>query len=297
MESVISELVAGLTSRGVTPLLLKGAGTARWLYDSIPDRAYNDIDLMVAPEDWRSAHGILESLGFVTDVAQVTPYHDVLIRPGSIPVFVELHRTLVMLGAPPRIVWEQLSADAERVMIGGVPVSVPAPAAAALIVVLHAVQHGVAAGRPITDLVRATERVHDEVWRDAAALADTLDAGSTFAFGLRLVPTGRRLATRLELNEAPVTREAYLRGMAAPETALGWDRLVNAHGLRPRLAMLADELVPAPSAMRVWKPIARRRRWGLAVAYAWRPLWLLTKLPRGVVAVRRAETRRRSARC
>ena len=293
MESVISELFVGLTNGGVPALLLKGAGTARWLYDRVPERAYNDIDLLVAPEAWDSAHGILETLGFVTDVGQATSHHDVLIRSGSVPVCVELHRSLIMLGAPPRMVWEQLSADADRVMIGGVPVSVPAPPAAALIVALHAVQHGVAAGRPIRDLVRATERVDDDVWRDAAALAESLEAGSTFAFGLRLIPTGRQLASRLKLTEGPVTRDVYLRGMASPETALGWDRLTNLRGLQPRLALLADELVPARSAMLTWKPIARRGRWGLAVAYAWRPLWLLTKLPRGVVAVHRAETRRR----
>jgi hypothetical protein len=49
---------------------------------------------------------------------------------------------------------------------------------------------------------------------------------------------------------------------------------------------------PPPAFMRAWSPLARRGALGLALAYAWRPVWLVVHSGAAVRAWRRA---RRSA--
>jgi hypothetical protein len=295
MESVIAEVFSSLHEAGERPLLLKGAGTARWLYDSVGERRYDDIDLLIEPERCGAARDLLAPLGFVPYPPGTMSHHEVVIRSGPVRVELELHQTLVMLTVPAPLVWERLSSDAQTITIGGVPVTVPSPAAAALIVVLHAAQHGVAAARPIGDLTRAVRRVDDVVWRDATALSGELDAGPTFAFGMRLIPEGRGLAARLGLPVEPVPRELHLRALSPPMTSLGLERLASTRGVAGRLVLLATEVVPSPAHMATWTPMARRGGWRLACAYLWRPFWLLAKLPPSARAWCRAERSRRSA--
>ena len=98
--------------------------------------------------------------------------------------------------------------------------------------------------------------------------------------GLTLVVGGRKLADRLMLaDDAP--RLVRLRARSAPPTTSGIERLIQTHGLGPRLTLLAHRLVPSSTFMREWCPLARRGMPGLALAYLWRPFWLMWKLPRG----------------
>jgi hypothetical protein len=295
MESVIAEVFSSLHKGGERPLLLKGAGTARWLYDSIGERPYDDIDLLIEPERCVVARDLLAPLGFVPHAPGTTAHHEVVIRSSPVRVELELHQTLIMLEVPARLVWDRLNTDAQTITIGGVPVTVPSPAAAALIVVLHAAQHGLAAARPIGDLTRAVHRVDDTVWRHAAALAAELDARPAFGFGVRLIPEGRDLATRLGLPMDPVSRELHLRALSPPMTSLGLERLASTPGLVGRFALLATEVVPSPAHMATWKPTVGRSGWRLACAYLWRPFWLLAKLPQSARALYRAERSRRAA--
>jgi hypothetical protein len=46
--------------------------------------------------------------------------------------------------------------------------------------------------------------------------------------------------------------------------------------------MLRYKLAPPATFMRTWSPLARRGRLGLALAYLWRPLWVLRGLPRAL---------------
>jgi hypothetical protein len=52
--------------------------------------------------------------------------------------------------------------------------------------------------------------------------------------------------------------------------------------------MLAREVVPTVKFMQWWSPLARRGRGGLLLAYLWRPLYLITRTPAAVRAVRHA---------
>jgi hypothetical protein len=292
LDATVAEIVPALRMRGIDPILLKGAGTARWLYDRPAERPYTDVDLLVAPGDVGTATAALTDRGFATKPAPVSlpgdgHHHAVLVRPGNPTVQVEVHHTLFLLSSSPALVWERFNATATSISLAEVDVRTPAPAAAALIVALHALQHGPVMSHAFEDLRRAITQVDDDVWRDAAALAAHLGATADFAAGLRLVEPGARLAERLGLPVLPVRLVVRLRA-TGPDTSLGVERFIRARGTRGRIALVAEELVPTPAFMRIWQPVARRGRWGLAAAYLWRPAWLAVKIPQGVWAWVRA---------
>jgi hypothetical protein len=285
LDAALAEAVQMLDARGVQSILLKGVGTARWLYDHPHERPYGDIDLLVPPSQFESASDTLQQHGFRLPELSRVAHHEVLVR-GRISI--ELHRTLMLLSAPEDLVWQLLSINSQRIDVGGVAVRVPSTTAAALIVVLHAIQHGRERSKPMQDLEQAVQRVDFATWQRAATLSSKLGAEPIFAAGLRLTPVGVELADRLQLPVQPVSRLIHLRAMTPPDTAGGIERLVTTPGLAPRLAQVAHELIPSPAFMRIWKPMARRGRLGLTCAYIWRPFWLVVKLPEGIRAWRQA---------
>jgi hypothetical protein len=107
------------------------------------------------------------------------------------------------------------------------------------------------------------------------ALAARIDASEAFAAGLRLLPDGEQLAEELALP-AVYSVETLLRAESAPPMSLGFDWLARTPGARRKLALVLGKLVPDKEFMRAWSPLAgRRTKSGLALAYAWRPLWLI----------------------
>ena len=130
------------------------------------------------------------------------------------------------------------------------------------------------------ELNRALARTDEAVWRAALELAGALDAVPALAVGLRLTAPGRRLASVLELpTDRPV--EVALRAGTPPPVALGFDQLARAENWRARLTIARHKVAPPATFLRAWSPLARRGRLGLALAYAWRPLWLLRHAPAG----------------
>jgi hypothetical protein len=294
LEAALTEIVPHLRRRGIEAMLLKGAGTARWLYDTVADRRYGDIDLLVPSGSMEVAIAALAELGFESEwptgrADGAGRHHEVLVRHGLPEVVVELHRTLDLVPARAAAVWQQLTADADSIELAGTAITVPSAPAALFIVAIHAAQHGVRSAKPLRDLDAAAARAAPEAWRGAAALAGELGAGPAFTAGLRLTAAGGEIADRLGLPAAPaVSREVALKARSAPETALGIELLVTTPGVAARARLLAGKAFPSPEWMRHWRPLARRGRLGLACAYLVRPLWLLAKLPRGARAWRRA---------
>ncbi len=295
------EIVRRFDNRQIQYRLLKGAAFARWLYDDPSSRTYGDIDLLVAPGDFAAAGGVLRDLGFRPELPGLREverlqhhyihHHDCWARGGGLPARVELHRTLNLLTSPPPLVWELFSEDARAIEIAGTKVAVPSEAASALIAALHAFQHATAA-RPAEDLRRVLAAVDSQTWRAAGALASKLSCEGALAAGLCLLPGGQELAARLDLHGEPPT----VPDPMPPPTVAGIERFVKTKGVAAKLRLLTGDLVPSPEFMRYWQPIARRGRWGLALAYLWRPFWLLAKLPQGLRAWRAAEARGRDRR-
>lgn len=73
-----------------------------------------------------------------------------------------------------------------------------------------------------------------------------------------------------------------------PPTAVGFHRLAGAGSIRQAMRIATEKAFPTPPSLRSWKTLARRGAPGLVLAYAWRPLWLVWKAPRGLLALLRA---------
>ena len=292
LEAATAQVVGSLSGLGVRSILLKGPALAGWLYGAPDQRPYGDVDLLVAPHQFDLAETCLGPLGFSYRRAGARPHEQVRhahhwMRQHPLPAAVDLHRSLYWIRIADATAWEILSRDTDVIEVAGVSVEVLVHPARALLVALHAAQHGQHARKPLRDLARALAVGDDGLWRQAAELATQLDVRRPFAAGLRLDPTGIELAGRLGL-EARTSSELRLLAVSPPPTSVGFHRLAAARSWRERLRIAIEKAFPTPPSLRAWQPIARRGRAGLAIAYVWRPLWLVWKAPRGLVAVIRA---------
>ena len=278
-DRVSAEVVAALEASGIPAILLKGPTLASWLYDDGSVRYYLDSDILVRPDRFQAAEAVLRELGFAPRELVVPPPKGEL--PHAEPwhrrvdsAEVDLHRTLSGLGVAPETAWEVLVHEIEPMDVGGATLQVLRAPGRALLVVLHAAQHGPEKLKPLEDLRRAIERGPLVLWEAATELAVRLDAVGGLASGLRLLPAGAELAARLDLASDELVGSATKHGSAA-RLALGLDRLGRERGFRARLRLLRREFFPSPAFLRWWSPLARRGRAGLVAAYVWRPVWLL----------------------
>jgi hypothetical protein len=289
VDVVTVEVVEHLQREQVPMVLLKGQSIAGWLYRDGSSRHYGDTDLLVPPDAERRAKDALAALGFTPSVGTGRPDPGVAsrhqwTRSGSV---VELHVSLVGVGASAQEVWSTLGATPHEMKIGELRVPILSLPARAFHVALHAAQHGRMERQPLEDLKRALERESIERWAEAAAIAQRLQATPAFAAGLRLTPAGAALATELALPRDS-TVDTVRRSESSPPLALGFERLRSEQGLRARGKRVLRHLAPTPDFMRWWSPLARRGRLGLAAAYVWRPLWVAWHLVPSWRAWRRA---------
>lgn len=287
LDAALAEVSSALSERGLRSVLLKGPALATWLYDDPSERTYTDVDLLVDPSTFARAEAVLAELGFRQRGYQVSDWHVVWFRAGTLPIEIELHRALSWTRCPDERVWRVLGAGTDRLEVAGATVEIPRVAARLLVVALHAAHHGGGWHRTLADLERALGRASTAEWEAAAELARELEAIEPFAAGLRLVPGGAALAESLGLA-AGVRREVALWLVGPELTTIGFEQFLAAPRLRDRLRLVARQLVPTPALLRAWQPLARRGALGLAAAYAWRPLWVLWKSPGGYRAWRRA---------
>jgi hypothetical protein len=295
LDVATAEVTAAFRAEGILTILLKGAALRDWPSPD-PARTSVDIDLLVPPDRFDDAEGVLERLGFESRALDGLPYD----RPvpahtwsgGTYGANIDLHRSLIGVGASPEVTWTILAAETNVLDLGTAKVDALAPAARAMHVALHAAQHGKEQTPPLRDLQRAVEALPLELWAEAAEIATRLDALPAFAAGLRLVPAGAAIASALKLPRAQTT-DVALMAATPPDMARGFAWLDNLPGLREKGHFIARKLVPPPDWLRAWSPLARRGRLGLAAAYAWRLLWLLVHAGPGFLAWRRA---RREAR-
>ena len=295
IDRATAQAVAAFRDAGVRSIVLKGPSFDAWLYDSGEPRLYGDIDLLIPEGDGQRAAQALETLGYrqrsEREPEGVVEHATVWVRAED-RMHVDLHRTLGGVEARGVDPWAVLSAGTESMQVGGTDVEILSEPARALHVALHAALPGPGTEKTLIDLARALERLPRATWEAAAALAEQLGAQAAFAAGLGRLPAGAELAGTLELTPEASVEAALLAG-SAPYSAWTVDRLSKARGLRAKLSILLPRLFPGSEFMRVWYPVARRGRAGLALAYLRRLAWLLTAAPRALVAWRRArrETR------
>jgi Uncharacterised nucleotidyltransferase len=305
VDALAAEVVGSLEAIGVRAVLLKGPAVASWLY-APGERAYSDVDLMVAGGDLAHAHRVLVERGFgpvVSDDAVPAPsldptaglwdelgchamtYH----RAEGMPGWVDLHRTLWRTQPT---VWDVLSDRTDRLHVGGRELEVPVLAGRALIVALHALQHRVAnpdvppAQKALEDLRRAVAGADLALWRETARMAASVGAEIQLAGALRLVSGGQELAARLGLPVGEAA-DAATRALLAMR-ASGYERLALTTDLRARVRLVVRALFPSRVLMRWYYPRACRGRVGLAIAYASRLSVVIRRAPSEMRAWHRA---------
>ena len=293
LDAVAVDCISALRGDGIRAILLKGPVTAAWLYSDHALRDYTDIDLLVSPDEFERAARTLERLGYRDTLTDRRPNEappharEFRLERSSLAsgatrlpsgVWVDLHWSFQGIDAPAQEFWIVVAESAERMRISGTEVEIPNEPIRALLLALHAARSGAAVGQPLVDLDRGLERLEGDTWRAAHALAIRLDAVPRFLAGLAMRPRGVELIERLDLR-GRIDMPSALFAAGIPPVAGGLERLRTTTGVRRRLALVARELVPTRSFMRAWSPLARRGAIGLILAYAYRPFWLLVKLP------------------
>jgi hypothetical protein len=297
IDAATAEAVVALRAAGIRSILLKGPSFDALLYDEDEPRPYSDIDLLVRARDFPRAAEVLRGLGYRERAGREpsgTIEHARVWVRASDRRYLDLHHTLGGIDSSGVDPWDLLARDTDRMSILHAEVEILSEPARALHVALHAAVAEPTTQKPTIDLSRALERLPIATWEEAASLAARLGADWAFEAGLRRLPAGAELATRLDLSPERSV-EAALLADSAPYSAWTVDRLSKAHGIRAKLRILLPRLFPKPEFMRVWYPIARRGPLGLALAYTRRFAWLFIAAPRALAAWLRARRQTRDS--
>ena len=298
VEQVALQLVRRLEQAGVSPVILKGPHLAQRLYGDVGMRASNDVDLLVAPEQFHAAVRALELAGYqsegkapwISDLplfeASLTPLDDW--RPP-----VDLHW---------RLHWYETSfsrdfARRSHVDEHGVVVTQPVDELAALLLfwcrdglagLRHVAdvgawwdRHGTAGGPPLLDGLSAAHPALCRPFAAAALLADRT-AGVPADRLLSDLRHGRlriRLALRLANPVEPTSARQAQAGVVAI------DGLLTQHGQAGafvrRHILLPDAVVA--DIFRI-APHARMRRVAARTLYGARRIARLLRDTAGLVA-------------
>jgi hypothetical protein len=303
LDAAAAECIATLRAEEIRAILLKGPVTDHWLYSGHAPRTYADVDLLVARDQFPRAVRTLEGIGYRNVVEARDTVEGVHAVPLSLErssvaggtrlpagLLVDLHWTFHGIGVPGELLWTVVAENTEQMLVSGTEVDVPSEPARALFLALHAttaVRNSV--GRPLADLDRALEQLPDDTWRAARRLAVRLEALPRFAAGLAMRPLGLNLIDRLHLKGTVDMYGAVHSAGAPPPVADGLVRLRATRGIGPRVRLLARALIPTRPSLRLTHPrLARLGTPGLALAYMYRPIWLLAKLPAALRAYARA---------
>jgi Uncharacterised nucleotidyltransferase len=290
-DAAAAEAVGALAAAGVRCLLLRGPALAALLYDAPAQRPYVDVDLLVEPERLADAEAALARLGLTESPLEAAfpegrPQHAHTWRTQS-GGMVDLHQTLIGIGAPPDTVWPVLSRDSETIELQGVTTEIPSVATRAVIVALHAAHHVDDSGHALNDLEHALARLAPAAWLEAALLARELDAVEAFVAGLGLSPRGRAELLRLGLDSTASSPRSEVRGERSFHVAQGIAWLRSTPGARAKARFLRRRLLPSPRTMRQRSRLARHGPAGLALAYLARWLDAARHLPTALGALRR----------
>lgn len=276
-------------------MVLKGPTFEALLYDASEYRFSRDLDLLVQAEVVPNVEPVLRRLGFEPfflpeDEPTGVGTHAGAWRRERDESWVDLHHTIAGVEAPSNVLWEALREHWASQHLADANLRVLDRVACAMLVALHTAHHGpqIARHSPrgVDELRRALARFDQREWEEAAALARRLGATEAFAIGLRLVPEGVALASALGLS-GTVDARRRLAWSEAPYGARALAAFADA-SFQQRVRLVVRLLVPNPRSMRLGTPLARRGRFGLAAAYALRPLRLVQRLPGALRAVRAA---------
>ncbi len=246
----LDELLLAFASRGVSPVLLKGADFATSLYPSVALRPMSDLDLWVSPEEVTRAESALASLGFRPGAPEMTPGLSRALRHARLylggargDVAVDLHWSLVGHATDrraPSLDWFRRRTVRSRL-----------DATASL---LYLAAH--------MKLQHYDERA-PLIWlsdffllafRPAVDWRALFEAARAFGWEAALAATAAEVQARLEIElPAPLAEYARPMSMAVPEGKGGpehaWNELATL-SFRQRAALLRSWVFPSPTYVR-----------------------------------------------
>lgn len=264
LEQVAGTLFQAFTAAGVDVLLLKGAALARSLYEPSEHRTYSDVDILVSPAQTAAADSVLRELGYrgsrerlgMDEVGQGVAHADTWLSPTGAPHHeLDVHYRLPGAEAAPHTTWDAVWKSRETIELAGTAVPVPSRGAQALQLATHAAHHGPTYFKGLRELRMALDRWPLDVWREAAALAEQVDAVAPLAAGLRLTSAGALLAGELGLPVDIALEWEIEHARERPRGAFHAQAFADARTMRERLGLARRALFP-------------KRRW-LAVEYPW----------------------------
>jgi hypothetical protein len=276
-DAAAAEVLAALDEAGVDAVLLKGRGLGALLYGAGEQRRYSDVDLLVAPHELDAAEGVLQRLSYanadtvrgIDDVGGVV-HEQTWMRttPDSAgqPV-IDLHWSLPGARVAPALQWQALAARRARIDVGGRRAAVLDRAGQAMHLAMHAAQHGPGFQKNLDELALALERWPGDVWESAAALAQEIEATSTFAAGLRLLPQGGALASRLALPSTTELDWTIRHRHNRPRGTFHLQALAETESLGGRLRIVRRSLLPRQTWIEYQHPWARGGALRLAAGY------------------------------
>lgn len=292
LDAMTCEVLSAFREDGVDVIVLKGI-TLQRLYGEESTRAYGDADLYVGPAQMPLARAALARIGFHR---RIDPLEHPFRVPeahaeewGSRDGAVDLHWRVMGIGASDTRAWELLARRTRPLAIGGETARALDDEATALLLALHAAQHGERVAQPREDLRRGIARLGAAAWTGASRLARELAAVDEFAAGLRMTPEGTELAAQLGLPHVRA-RAVRLRSGPQPPAAVGLLTVLDTPWRHGKTRALLDALFPDPEFMRMHFPLATRGRAGLACAYVARAASRAWQLPAAARAVRRSRT-------
>ena len=119
------ELIVALNAAGIEPLLLKGAALAATVYETWEARPMRDIDLLVREDQLEAArtaalaHAWVPHPTLPDDSTYATHHHlTPLVAADGAAAYVEIHRSLLPVGHPFSIDYDEVYRQAERITVG-----------------------------------------------------------------------------------------------------------------------------------------------------------------------------------
>jgi hypothetical protein len=195
LERGLRQVVSVLAEANVPVVLLKGAALGLTVYASFTERAMQDLDVLVQPQDHEPAAAALRAAGWIPAYADTTqPFYER--HQHSVPLEapalggprLELHTRLFRDDGPFGLTTADVFRDAVPVTVDGRPARVPSTPHSLLYLCLHyAWSHGMTRGlvRSLQDL-EAMSRATGGVDAGFASLARDARAATCCYWTLRL---------------------------------------------------------------------------------------------------------------
>jgi hypothetical protein len=251
----LNRVLAGLESRGIKPLVLKGAALAHTHYEESWLRPRLDADLLIARSDRQRVRDALRVLGYaqlplISGELVMSQMPFGCIDPMGMQHVLDVHWRI----ANPQVLadlpgYEELASRASTICVRGQPMRIACPVDALLLACVHRAAHHDLADDLLWlyDIHLIAERFGSDEWNNFAALASEHRVRALCHDGLRMAhdsfhtPIPRDVF--VQMNKGRKERSAVF----LKKNLTRLDKLVadlGALGLRARMRLVFEHLFP-----------------------------------------------------